>query len=246
MLYTGHPFSFGIIQAQIITILFVTLMYAGATPILYPLCFIYLILIYLYSKFFIVKYCSISYDVSENFILGTYRVLVLALIAHFLISLHLFRQSDAFTNDLEFGVNETKDVQWSMKLYKFFTAYQNVERNKQEVQIVELYFDFCIFALTFYLVNLFFMNPMTVCCKAMKPKNASENYDTGNTSSYSFKAQNWLMGIEESPIVPSNDYYAEVSLSALRYQYSCTIEDILEANSRLELYFRIAKINEES
>jgi hypothetical protein len=46
--------------------------------------------------------------------------------------------------------------------------------------------------------------------------------------------------------VPSNDYYAEANAKTLRHQYSSTLEGILEANTRLQLYFRIAKINEDS
>ena len=60
-------------------------------------------------------------------------MLVIALIAHFVITLALFKASDVFTNDLEIQPNDTKELKWCISMYRFFTAYQNVERNKQEL-----------------------------------------------------------------------------------------------------------------
>ena len=88
-------------QSYITTLLFVTILYCGSMPVLYPLCLLFLMAIYLYSKTIILKYSSISYEVTEEFILIAYRVLVGALVAHFVITLLLFKGSDVFTNDLE-------------------------------------------------------------------------------------------------------------------------------------------------
>lgn len=204
-------------------------------PVLYPLCFIFLAAIYFYSKLCILKFCSISYDVTESFIMGAHRSLSLALIAHFFISLYLFISSTAFSNDLSLTRNASPEEQWSIKLFNFFTAYQVPERNKHDLQIVELYFDFCIFALTLFLLNIFLINPATFLFKGFSRKEHESNYDSNNTSNYSIQAKGCMSSSHEEIMekVPSKNYLQEVSVETLQHQYESNLDSIVEANRRL-------------
>jgi hypothetical protein len=63
-------------------------------------------------------------------VLGANRVLAVALITHFIISLVLFAKSVDFTNELKYDPSDPEEVRMSISLFKFFTAYQNPDRNK--------------------------------------------------------------------------------------------------------------------
>jgi len=45
------------ILAQILTAMFITLFYSSTMPLLYPVCFVYLLVMYWYSKFMLLKFC---------------------------------------------------------------------------------------------------------------------------------------------------------------------------------------------
>lgn len=54
-LYTGHIFEVSFMQAHIITIVFVCLMFSGGMPLLYFVCTAYLMAIFFFSKVVILK-----------------------------------------------------------------------------------------------------------------------------------------------------------------------------------------------
>ena len=76
-------------------------------------------------------------------------------------------------------------------------------------------------------------------------KQKAPEYNSGNSSSFSYKVQSFWNGFSPDK-VPSNNYFGEINITTLKYQYSNNLESILSANRRLQLYYRIAKINEDS
>lgn len=56
-LYTGPQFDGGLVLAQVVTVIFICLFYSSTMPLLYPICLIYLVLMYWYTKFMLLKYC---------------------------------------------------------------------------------------------------------------------------------------------------------------------------------------------
>lgn len=59
-LYTGAQFDGGLVQAQVLTVIGIALLYSSTMPLLYPVCFIFLVFMYWYSKFMLLKYCQKS------------------------------------------------------------------------------------------------------------------------------------------------------------------------------------------
>lgn len=182
---------------------------------------------------------------TEGFVLIAYRILALALIVHFIVTLIQFNNFDGFTNDLESKQNDTQELKWCISMFNFLTAYQNTERNKHELRIVELYFDYCIFALTFYLLNVFFINPATICLKTFVAKQKPVEYTSANSSSFSYNVQNVLERYQ-SVRVSSTNYFSEINIQTLKHQYTSNLDNILVSKRRLLLYYRIAHINEQS
>ena len=215
-------------------------MYAGGNPVLYPMCLIYLIVIYQYSKFYILKHCRFDHGVSERFVIMVYRTLLVAFIAHLVIQFNMFRNSDAFTNDIDFGEDASYEEKVSQGLFSFFTHYQR--NNRYEMKIVELYLDFIIFVSVMYFVNLFLANPATFFLKdrllfgqkshqqaAENDVELANNIDKSSQSSQqSIKVRScFTKGNQERSQklekTPSSDIFAEVDFNHLRYLYNSTI-----------------------
>ena len=59
-MYTGPQFDAGLVHSQVIVVLFICLFFSGTMPLFYPLIFGYLVLMYWYSKFMLLKFCQKS------------------------------------------------------------------------------------------------------------------------------------------------------------------------------------------
>lgn len=45
------------VQSQVTTVLFICLFFSGTMPLLYPIALVYIVLIFWFSKFFMLKFC---------------------------------------------------------------------------------------------------------------------------------------------------------------------------------------------
>jgi hypothetical protein len=62
-------------------------------PILYPICLIFLIVKYIYSKFMLLKYCQRSQTFNEDLILSSYRTVKFAIMLHMVLTVAMFGNS---------------------------------------------------------------------------------------------------------------------------------------------------------
>lgn len=97
-LYTGPQFDASMVQSQLMTSIFVTLFFSGTMPLLYPLCLAFLVAIYWYSKFMLLKFCQRSNIFNEQLILHSYKTMKYAVIMHLLMSMAMFMNSKMLYN----------------------------------------------------------------------------------------------------------------------------------------------------
>jgi predicted metalloendopeptidase len=87
---------------------------------------------------------------------------------------------------------------------------------------------------------------MTVCFKAFTTKSKSQNYSSAVSSNFSYKPEGAWKRQNSGLVVPSTDFYSEINSATLKHLYTSNLDEMIEANRRLQLYFRVAKINVDS
>jgi len=71
-------------------------MYSGGMPLLYLVCPILLTIMYMYSKYMLIKYCQRSEDFNQSLIINSYKLLKYAFFAHLLMTILMYERCDAF------------------------------------------------------------------------------------------------------------------------------------------------------
>ena len=112
-LYTGLKFEVGFVQAQIVSVIFVSLMYAGGLPLMYPFCLLFLTFIYWVSKIMFLKYSQKSLNYSKNHIINSYNLIKYGILAHLIMSLLFFLNSGAFSTQNTEGADFENTVKLS-------------------------------------------------------------------------------------------------------------------------------------
>lgn len=92
------------------TAVFVTLFFSGTMPLLYPLCLGFIVVIFWYSKFMMLKFCQRSTIFNEQLILHSYKNIKYAVCLHLIMSLAMFYNSKMLYNQDDTARNFDNEV----------------------------------------------------------------------------------------------------------------------------------------
>jgi hypothetical protein len=147
-------------QAKVLMMMFVCVMYAGGMPLFYPLCLIILIINYWYNKYMLFKYCQKNQTFNENLIINSYSVLKFAFLAHFFMTIEMYKRSKNLHKKM-MSKGHFDNVAFE------FNALPKDSEEKSEY--LDIYYDYMIVVIVLYCINLFVFNPLTFsflngCC----------------------------------------------------------------------------------
>ena len=172
--YLGPVFDGSFVQAQVVLLLSISLMFCAAMPLLYAVCCLMLTGLYWLSKFTMLKFARHSLHFNEDLILHANKVILVPLVLHFLLTFLMLWHSPMLAvmeqGSSNFDSKETFAVHQKHDLYKTHGA-SGTE--------ISSYVAFIVLCVCVYLVNLFVINPITCfflegCCtvevKAFTPQ----------------------------------------------------------------------------
>ena len=128
-------------------------------PLLYPACLMYMVFMYWYSKFMILKYCQRSQQFNENLVVASFRLLKVAVVVHLIMGLSMFKNSQMLLSQSVSLVN------FDNTPAEPFSIPGSLEALKSQVKgqpaHLDLYISFIVVSGVLYGVNLLFINPIT-------------------------------------------------------------------------------------
>lgn len=102
-LYFGVEYSVDVRYSQILTLIFVTLLYSPTMPILYWSTTVQLVFIYFLDKFMVLRAARIPQNYSEKLGEIIRKILYYIIIVHLLFAIWLFGNSNIFSSDYDFS-----------------------------------------------------------------------------------------------------------------------------------------------
>lgn len=153
-LYTGPQFRGGMVQSQVTTVIFICLFFSGTMPLLYPIALVYIVLIFWFSKFFMLKFCQITTIFESNLVLNSYKTLKYAMFMHLLMTLIQLANSDMIMS------TSSQEISFSTTVKA--PSLDALVDEKSRPGFINGYISFFVVVLAFFAVNLFFINPFSV------------------------------------------------------------------------------------
>lgn len=167
-LNTGPEFNVVVVQSQVMTIIFLTLFFSSTMPLLYPLCFLFLVVMFYFSKFMILKICQRPTTYNERLIMYSYETIKWAVLIHMILSLVMFGNSTML-------FNQTSTSNFDNQIYELpdiASLLENLKSGKTPyfgLLVIFSVVTLAIVVIVFYTFNLLSCNPVSVC-KCLKHK----------------------------------------------------------------------------
>lgn len=173
-LYVGPDFDIGLRYSQILTTMFVVLIYSSGLPLLYAILFFYFLLIYWIDKWLILNFYK-NPPHTDLYINKIFNIIILfGMFFHYCFAIWVYGNKNILTDNSNSMLSQIST--WIQNLFKFTDnsyATQVLDRITYGHCIVCLIFLCLIFI--FIVIRLFFIELFMMCCckcetKHEKPK----------------------------------------------------------------------------
>ena len=143
------------------TVLFICMFYSSTMPLLYPLTLLFLTVMYVYSKFMLLKFCQKTQIFNENLVIDSFKPLSVAILMHFIMAIQMIGNSKMLANQSLSNGNFDNRVMSvnELSLTDAQTAILGMP------SYMKLYISFVVISIILYFVNLLIVNPFTIWFK---------------------------------------------------------------------------------
>jgi len=143
----------------VLTVVVICIFYSSTMPLLYPVCLMYIVFMYWYCKFMLLKYCQRSQQFNEHLVVDSFKILKVAVFIHMIMGLSMFKNSAMLVSQTGATVNFDNTPAEPISMPGNLKQLEGQLRGQPAH--LNLYIGFIIASGVLYGVNLLLVNPVT-------------------------------------------------------------------------------------